>query len=251
MWNIFHEGEEPPSNVECSKVSDTFQTHLDYRNTFYPLLISEAWRSFKTAKEENSSRPFPIKVVNRMSIDHFYEVSTTMAIAENRDTNLMEGDIVLLSKAQHPLKDPTAAHCLARIFRITRKKDILEISYRVNGAAANGAGANGTPILPHLAPNTTVQGYKITSMTTIEREYASLNSLQFYDLCEEILEGKPSPLLPYSRQVLEPIQRNYAVNMGQAKAIWSARENDAFTLIQGYVIYVQQTLYCLSLTILM
>lgn len=223
-WDIFHEGDEQPDAIDCQEVSNTFQTTINYENTFYPLLISEAWRALITARDENSSKPFEIKIVNRMSVDRFVEVNTTMAIAENRENNIMEGDIILLSKGQDPMKDHQELHCLARVFKITRKKDALEISYRVTIQGG---------LLSALLPKVAVRGVKITSMTTLEREYAALKSLQYYDLCEEILYAKPSPILPYPNQTLNPIKSIYGVNMAQAKAIWSVKENDAFTLIQG------------------
>jgi senataxin len=226
-WDIFHDSDDPPNGNDCQKVANTFQTPEDYRKTFYPLLISEAWRSFVTAREEGSnSKVFEIKIVNRMSVDRFVEVSTTIPSAENRELGIAEGDIVLLSKGGNPMKDRQAPHCLARVFRTTRKKDIVDVLYRVSSNDA-------TNLVSSLAPNTKIQGVKITSMTTIEREYAALKSLEYYDLCEEILTAKPSPLLKYSDQALSSLVQNYKVNMGQAKAIMSAKDNDAFTLIQG------------------
>jgi senataxin len=227
-WDIFHDKDEPPGGIDCIKVPNTFQTATDYRNTFHPLLLSEAWRSFRTAKEETTSRPFDIAVVTRMSVDQFYEVSTTISIADNRESNIMEGDIVLLSKGQDPMKDRSAPHCLGRVWRINRKREIIEVSYRLNGTTVSSSG-----LLPSLAPNSKIRGFKITSMTTIEREYGALSSLQYYDLCEEILEAQPSPLLDYGDTTLKPLRALYGVNTAQAKAIWSAKENDAFTLIQG------------------
>jgi senataxin len=67
----------------------------------------------------------------------------------------------------------------------------------------------------------------------VEREYGALMALQYYDLCEEIVLAKPSPILNYADTRLQPIMDNYTINRAQAKAIKSAVDNDAFTLIQG------------------
>ena len=72
-------------------------------------------------------------------------------------------------------------------------------------------------------------------MTTIEREYAALESLQYYDLMDEILKAEPSPILRYGDERVSNAMRNWALNRGQALAVMGAHENDGFTLIQGYV----------------
>lgn len=226
-WDIFWDGDQPPGGSGCVRIANTYQAPDSYRAVFYPLLIAEAWRSLKTDRDETNSQPFDIAVVTRMSVDSFYEVSTTMTMADHREAKIREGDIVLLSKAKEPLKDKTASHCLARVYRTNRKKDVVEVSYRLNGIAVNKPGGL------TLAPNTKIHGIKITSITSIEREYAALKSMEYYDLCYEILQAEPSPLLDYPDTALAPVQRNYGVNRAQAKAIWSAKENDAFTLIQG------------------
>ncbi|KAG7153014.1 Helicase SEN1 like protein [Verticillium longisporum] len=70
-------------------------------------------------------------------------------------------------------------------------------------------------------------------MTTIEREYAALESLKYYDLMDEVLKAEPSPVLKYSDELVNQVLTNYTLNPGQAKAILGARDNDGFTLIQG------------------
>jgi senataxin len=229
-WEMFHDSDDPPGGIDCAAVPNTFMVTDEYKRTFEPLLISEAWRSFKTSKEENMNKSFAMKVINRASVDRFFEVSTTVPIAESRDISIMEGDIVLLSKGSDPSRDTKELHCLARVYRQQRKKDVQEISYRVSGKLSPQ-----TSLLQLLVPNGRVYGVKITSMTTIEREYAALSGLLYFDLCPEILEAKPSPILRHSDMDVDRIKAQYQLNSGQAKAILSAKKNDAFTLIQGYV----------------
>ncbi|OTA93398.1 hypothetical protein M434DRAFT_73253 [Hypoxylon sp. CO27-5] len=224
-WDIFHEGNDPPNGIKCSQVSDSYGDPREYKETFLPLLINEAWRSFVTAKDEATSKPFGIKVVNRMNVDKFVEVSTALPINENRDRFLSEGDIVLFSHASNPLEATDALHCLARIWRVQFKNGNLEIQFRLSGRAG--------PILATMMPQAELYAVKITNMTTIEREYASLESLQYYDLMPEVLEAKPSPMLKFGQEAVEKVMENYQLNPGQAKAILNAKENDAFTLVQG------------------
>ncbi|KAJ9155180.1 Helicase SEN1 [Pleurostoma richardsiae] len=224
-WDIFHEGNDPPNGYKCETVSNAYSNPRQYKETFFPLLVYEAWRSFVTAKDETTSKPFGIRVVNRMSVDRFLEVTTAMPIAANKDRYLSEGDIVLLSKSSDPLAQKNAPHCLARIWKTTFKKDSLEVAYRLNG--------RNNPMLPELLPGAEFQAVKITNMTTIEREYAALESLQYYDLMDEVLKAEPSPILRFGDQAVNNVMENYLLNPGQAKAILNAKENDGFTLVQG------------------
>lgn len=225
-WDFFANGDLPPNSgrTDYTLVSNSFRDPIEYQKTFEPLLILEAWQGFQSSKEEGSFKPFEVKVSTRMSVDSFVEVNTTMPALEVKDFGLGEADIVLLSKSKSPSNDSAAPHCLARVAGINKKKGMVEIAYRV---------VPGNPFINSLSPNVAIWGAKITSLTPLEREYGALMALQYYDLCEEIVRAKPSPLLKYSDTVLKPIADNYNLNPAQAKAIKSALDNDAFTLIQG------------------
>lgn len=224
-WDIFHEGNDPPNGYRCENVSNTYTDPQSYKQTFFPLLINEAWRSFVTAKDEATSKPFGIKVLNRMTVDKFMEVTASVPAQVSKDRGLSEGDIVIVSKGEDPLNQPAELHCLSRIWKTTYKKDIVEVVYRLN--------AKGNQILPALLPGAEFQVVKITNMTTIEREYAALESLQYYDLMDEILKAEPSPMLTFGDEAVNGVMENYQLNPGQARAILNAKENDGFTLIQG------------------
>ncbi|PQE33848.1 helicase sen1 protein [Rutstroemia sp. NJR-2017a WRK4] len=225
-WDIFHQGDEPPTNNVCKKIADSFLDLNLYKETFKPLLISEVWRSLVTAKEENNYKPIETKVLNRLSVDKFMEVSTSIPLSTSRDNIVFERDIVLLSKSPNPLLDERAPHCLAQVSRRTRKKDVMEVTYKVSRDV-------GATLLQCFVPNGMIYALKIADMTTTLREFAALSSLEYYDLCTEILEAKPSPLQKYSDEKVTSISTRYKLNKGQAKAILSANDNDGFTLIQG------------------
>ncbi|KAL2871568.1 putative tRNA-splicing endonuclease [Aspergillus lucknowensis] len=225
-WDFFASGDLPPNSgrTDYTLVSNAFRDPIEYQRTFEPLLILEAWQGFQSAKEEGSFKAFEIKVATRLSVDSFVEVSTVMPGSEVKDLGIGEADIVLLSKAKTPATNSSAPHCLARIASINRKKGNVEVSYRVNPGSA---------FINSLAPGVAIWGAKITSLTPLEREFGALMALQYYDLCDEIIRAKPSPILNYSDASLKPLADNYSVNPAQAKAIKSALDNDAFTLIQG------------------
>lgn len=226
-WDFFADTELPPDSGkdDYTLVSNTFSTVLDYQRTFEPLLILEGWQSFCSAREDGNFKSFQIKVSNRLSVDSCVEVSTTMSFAESRELGIGTADVVLLSRNPQPHSAPDQPHCLARVKEKNSKQGQLEIVLRVN--AANN------PLLPMLSPNTDLWGVQLLSLTPLEREYGALKALAFYDLGEEVIKAKPSPILNYSEEQLHPLVENYNVNNAQAKAVRSALDNDAFTLIQG------------------
>jgi senataxin len=120
-----------------------------------------------------------------------------------------------------------APHCLARIHGLKteakRGARSLVIEYKIS--PKNSAMIPGKDTVLHIV--------KLTHMATIEREYATLQALQFYDLRDEILSAKASPILKYGDQAVQSFMGNYNLNPGQAKAVLGAKDNDGFTLIQG------------------
>ena len=226
-WDFFAEDEFPPNSMkdDYTLIPNTFKTVLDYQKTFQPLLVLEGWQSFRSAKEDGNFKSFEVRVSSRLSVDNFVEISTTMSILDSKELGIGSADVILLSKAKKPQSEPDQPHCLARVKAIGKKKGQVEIVYRVNSA-------NNT-LLPILAPGSPLWGIQILSLTPLEREYGALMALPYYDLCDEIIKAKPSPLLDYTEQELSPFIQIYEINSAQAKAIKSALDNDAFTLIQG------------------
>ncbi|EHY56999.1 DEAD-box type RNA helicase [Exophiala dermatitidis] len=226
-WDFFADTDLPPNSAkdDYTLVTNTFRNALDYQKTFEPLLILEGWQSFRQAREEGNFKPFEVKVANSLIVDNFVEVNSAMSFAEGKDLSIGTSDVVLLSKSSTPDQDPQQPHCLARVKEISRKKGEVQIVYRVN--------ASNNPLRSYLNDKTTIYGVQISSLTPLEREYGALMALQYYDLCEEIIRAKPSPILDYPDSVLAPLQKTYEVNKAQAKAVKSALDNDAFTLIQG------------------
>ena len=223
-WDPNHDGPFPPgaSQQDYASVLSAFRDPSDYQNTFQPLLLLEAWNGFLKAKEDSQSRPIEMKVVTRSSVDAFSEVSASMDQKDFKD--IVEGDIVLIAKDASALGDTRQPKCLSRVMKLVRKKTHIEYLFRV---------IPGGPMASVLNPGNTPHFLKIMPIVPLEREYGALLGLQYYDLCEEIAHAKPSPLLPYKDETLAPFEKIYTVNKAQAKAIKSALDNDAFTLVQG------------------
>lgn len=226
-WDFFAETDLPPNSArdDYTLVTNTFKSPADYQKTFEPLLILEGWQSFRAAREDGTFKPFEVKIASSLLVDNFFEINSQMSFAEGKELSIAVADVVLLSKAKNPATDRNQPHCFARVKEIVRKRGEVQVVYRVN--AANN------PLRPFLNDKSSVFAIQILSLTPLEREYGALVALPYYDLCEEIIKAKPSPLLEYSDAELQPITQAYHVNMAQAKAVKSALDNDAFTLIQG------------------
>ncbi|KAF2149475.1 hypothetical protein K461DRAFT_315487 [Myriangium duriaei CBS 260.36] len=225
-WDYFHTGDYPPKSEswQFSRVSNTFRHVQEYRDCFQSLVVLEAWQGLVKSREEESFKPYEIKIGNRSSVDSFVELSTVISSGDLREIQIAEGDIILFSTSSKPAADADVAHCLARVSGIKRKAKQLEVIYRVNP---------GNPLERALTPGSVVHGVKIQSIVPLEREFGVLIGLEFYDLCDQVIKAKPSPLLNYGDRQLDPLIKTYSVNKAQAKAIKSAVDNDAFTLIQG------------------
>lgn len=224
-WEYFHEGDYPPGANEHQfrAVANTFNDPVTYQETFQPLLTLEAWQGMIRSREEDSSAPYEIKVVSRSNVDQFIEVSSSVTHVENRELKLQEGDIILLSTAKKPTEDSKAPHCLARIYKVKRQKNMNEIVYQLTGGTLG----------PSLTPGVVVNGVKVQSITPLEREYGALQGLQYYDLCNQIVKAKPSPRITYSEKQISNLQDIYNVNRAQSEAINAAMDNEGFSLIQG------------------
>jgi len=84
-----------------------------------------------------------------------------------------------------------------------------------------------------VRPNAVLRGLKILSLTPLEREYGALKGLPYYDLCDQIIKGKPHSLMEIPMSKVHGTMKVYKVNEPQARAIIGAVQNDGFSLIQG------------------
>ena len=225
-WDFFHTGDYPPGSNEYQfqQVSNSFTDPTSYQNTFESLLILEAWQGMIKSREENASKPYEVKVQNRSNVDAFVELSSIVSHQENRELQLSEGDIILFSKAKKPTEDPSAPHCLARIYRLKRQKAHIEVIYQI---------VPNTSLAPALTMQALVYGIKVQSIIPLEREYGALRALQYYDLCQQIIKARPSNRINFSDKQIQMCQDVWNVNRAQSEAINAALENEGFSLIQG------------------
>jgi senataxin len=230
-WDYFHDGHYPPNTrpEQYQSIPKNVETAEQYMKIFKPLLVLETWSKISSDKNQDSqSRPYEVKVITRASVDAFVEVNTSIPHPTgDQRPEVSEGDLVLLSKEKDPRGSPHAPSCLGRIHKVSRKKQHIEVLYRV---------MPGNKLMNNLNGGNALNALKVESLITVEREYGALVGLQFYDLNEYIMQAAPSRLLKYAERELAPLMQNYKLNEAQAKAVKSALDNDAFTLIQGCVL---------------
>lgn len=226
-WDFFAETELPPNSTkdDYTLVSSSFRSVEDYQRTFEPLLLLEGWQQFRSAREEGNFKPFEVKISNSLIVDSFLELNSEMPFADGKDLGVSATDIVLLSKSKTPDRDPNEPHCLARVKEITRKKGAIQVVYKIS--------SSNNSLRPHLNDKSTIYGVSINSLATLEREYGALKALPYYYLRDYIIKAEPSGMLEYSEPELLPLTSTYDVNLAQARAVKSALDNDAFTLVQG------------------
>ena len=245
-WDIFHDEDFPPgsSAKDYTIVTNTFRNVAEYKSTFEPLLMLECWNQFRKAKEENNFTVFSLQLATRMNADNFVELHMTMDQADfvSQRISVMESDVLLLSTAVNPLASPSESNCLARVIGVTKKRAVVEMALRclpsptMLPALKVKAKYRVAKILSYVSRLQFVWQLFLTTssrLTPLEREYGALLSLKYYDLLDEILDGKPSPFMESTSDQVEYTRSNYQVNEPQARAICAATKSEGFTLIQG------------------
>jgi senataxin len=71
------------------------------------------------------------------------------------------------------------------------------------------------------------------SLSTMNREYAALKALSFYDLFDDILAGKLAKPIRPSLPEVKKIMETQGVNEPQAISILCSLSSKGFSLIQG------------------
>ncbi|KAK9495534.1 SEN1 N terminal-domain-containing protein [Lipomyces doorenjongii] len=247
-WDYHSEKELPSDEVgsdlnNYKAVPNKFPSAVEYKAVFEPLLMLECVQNIVKTKEERMDKPFRLSITNRVSCDEYIDVYASIEAKILPNIKIGEMDVVVISyvpEDQEIMAGSTAAgqdrparwpnkqylNCMAKIKEIKR---------------SNQAGLSDVVLrcLPkpdmarHLVPRTDLSALRVMGMTTIEREYSSLQGLPYYDLCDQILHAKPASSIRADATKIRKTQSTYNVNAPQAGAIIAAMESTGFTLIQG------------------
>ncbi|KAG7911030.1 hypothetical protein KL906_001410 [Ogataea polymorpha] len=235
-WSYFRDGDYPDDDQsKYTSVKNRFASADEYQQTFRPLLLLECWQSIQRAKEMAQETPFRVTVGSRAVTDTFYDVfASTRREVVTEQRCVGDSDLVVLMYVDNLDSDTrlTRKHlagcrhaCLGRVKDIKNNNNgFSDLTVRV---------ATKTNMNPYLSPGMELVCMKVVQMTTIEREFSSLQGLKYYDLGREIVTATPSVPGKIDPVVVGRMKQTYAVNDSQARAIAGTVHKDGFSLIQG------------------
>ncbi|KAF9962222.1 DEAD-box type RNA helicase [Mortierella alpina] len=233
-WDVSSSGDRPPNGKEYAAIPSKFNSVHEYIRAFEPLLVLECWQQLMGAREEanQSSDSVMASFVNRVSIDSYQDMH--MKIPLDKASSIMVEDVVVISDPN--VKDIFTATgnamrpkpFFAKVMSITRAKGQCEVVFRTYLKIEEGS-----PLLA-MRPQTSWSILKMINLTTTHREYAALIAMQYYELCDDVLNPPNIPPPKISLANVQRVMDIYKVNTPQAQAIVGAIERPkGFTLIQG------------------
>ncbi|KAH3668144.1 hypothetical protein OGAPHI_001898 [Ogataea philodendri] len=235
-WSYFRDSEYPDDDQQkYTAIKNTFQNAEDYQRTFRPLLLLECWQSIQRAKQVSQETPFKITIGSRSVTDNFFDVFASAkreVITEQKCVG--DSDLVVLmfienlegeSKITRKMLASCKHACFGRVKNIKNNHNgFSDITIRISTKSSLRA---------FLNPATEIVCMRVVQMTTLEREYSSLQGLKYYDLSKEIIGAVPSAVEKVDPVLVGKMKQMYAVNDSQAKAIAGSVHKDGFSLIQG------------------
>lgn len=236
-WNYNSNSEFPTDNRDCYKEkAEQFSSAKDYNNQIEPLLMLECWQGIQASRTTGQELAFELLVGSRTTCDGFFDVYLSVKRSILQERKVGESDLLVLGyvadkglvtpqEITRCLKEPGTQTCLGKVRQVKHANpDYSDITIRVFPQGL---------MMGLLTPKSVVVGMKVIQMVTLEREYSSLQGLQYYDLCDDILAAKPSPPVTITPQQASIMCQKLGVNESQAAAIIGSSQSEGFSLIQG------------------
>lgn len=236
QWDYTRSHEFPNDKTieKYTDIKDEFKSVQEYKNIMKPLLLLESWQGMCAARDRDDNKPFSIVVGNRTTISDFYEIYASINKKMLQESSISESDLIVLADFSNirpgqrlTSEDFKAAPqtCLAKIKTLKNTKGgNVDMSLRIHRSHSFAK------FLTHRAE---IHALKVMQMTTIEREYSTLEALEYYDLVDQILSAKLSPPKNIFQEQVSKVQDEYFLNKSQADAIVNTVISSGFSLIQG------------------
>lgn len=236
QWDYNRYNEYPTDDgiEKYSDIPDEFTSSEGYNRIMKPLLLLECWQGLCSARDREDNIPFSIVVGNRTAVSDFYEVYTSVPKQVLQRGGVSESDLIVLAylpdqqNGNRLTSDnfKAAAHtCLAKVRNIKySKNETADLTLRIH---------RNHKFSKFLTLRAEIFAVKVMQMTTVEREFQTLEGLEYYNLVNQILLAKsfPPPIIPPDE--FERVKSNYKLNLSQAEAIVNSVMKEGFSLIQG------------------
>lgn len=236
QWDYTRNSEYPDDEPIESyfDVKDSFNSPVDYQKTMRPLLLLESWQGLCSSRDREDYKPFSIIVGNRTAVSDFYDVYASVTKQVLQDCGISESDLIVMAfltdfrqgkrlssddfkRAQHT--------CLAKVRTLKNTKGgNVDVTLRIH---------RNHSFSKFLTLRSEIHCVKVMQMTTVEREYSTLEGLEYYNLVDQILHAKPSPPVNVGTDEIEMVKKSYKLNTSQAGAIVNSVSKEGFSLIQG------------------
>ncbi|GAA6059556.1 hypothetical protein JCM10212_000612 [Sporobolomyces blumeae] len=223
QWDPALSDEGVPPGVDLRpRLPGSFRSPEDYFAAFEPLLLTECWEQVRQSKIEamQEGQVLNITIAGRQSVDDFVDIFCTLDHGQMRDRIYFgDSDLVWLRQGQRQI--------FAKIQSVARKRDFFEFTLRTHlGNDVHDAGSG-------LGARTKWELLKLANLSTVHREYAALQALEWLDLCPDVLDPRPPPALVVDARLVQKTMNAYKVNEPQARAIQGSLRTNGFSLIQG------------------
>ncbi|EDO16620.1 hypothetical protein Kpol_520p43 [Vanderwaltozyma polyspora DSM 70294] len=236
QWDYTRTDEYPTdyTNGTYTDVKDSYRSVTEYQNVMRPLLLLECWQGLRAARDREEHKSFSIIVGNRTAVSDFYEVYASVRKSKLAESDISESDLIVLALLPDVLPGQNITSetfkrcsqtCLAKVKSLKNTKgENVDITLRIHRSHK---------FSKFLTLRSEIHAMKVMQMTTVEREYTSLEGLEFYDLVPEILKAEASENQANLSDEIEMVKENYKLNTSQAAAIVNTVVQEGFSLIQG------------------
>ncbi|CCD27140.1 DNA/RNA helicase SEN1 NDAI_0J02480 [Naumovozyma dairenensis CBS 421] len=236
QWDYTRRNEYPDdAGIETyADVKDQFENTTDYQKIMRPLLLLESWQGLCSARDREENRGFTILIGNRTAVSDFYEVYASISKNAFQEVGVSETDLIVLAYLPDMRPNSRLTNddfknaentCLAKVKSIKYVKGgNVDLSLRIH---------RNHKFAKFLTIRSEIQAVKVMQMTTVEREYQTLEGLEYYDLVNQILLAVPTPSVTVSPEEIKDVKEKYNLNTSQAEAIVHTVSNEGFSLIQG------------------
>ncbi|KIY46559.1 hypothetical protein FISHEDRAFT_10623, partial [Fistulina hepatica ATCC 64428] len=215
----------PPSELKLAEVPDEFMDFSHYIRVFKPLLLADCYAQIASTRDDPNVFDCiqECKIDSRSYSDTWLLLSVTVfKTGVAREWNLTDTDVVLLRK-----RDGEGS-ILAKVNSAT---EVPGPSAKVDAELRCYIGNVGSD---PLQIGSTWDLVRVYSLSTINREFAALVSVPYYDLPDDILRPRLPSKPPFNRRQIDFLQRKYKLNEPQAVAVNSTLiTKSGFVLIQG------------------